>query len=70
MNDQQLEQLQDLRRQPENCIGKISTVYIWAMNIAINAYIGTRGKDQAFCVEGLAKALAAEMDEQKQQDAA
>jgi len=70
MIDRQLENLQALRRQRANCIGKDSSVYVWAMCIAINAYIGTRGKDHAPCVEGLAQALQAEVAAQKQQAAA
>jgi len=65
-----LEQLQDLRRDQGNCIGKDSSVYWWAMCIAINAYIGNAGTDQASCVEGLAQALEAEVAAQKQQAAA
>ena len=65
-----LEQLQELRRDQENCIGKDSSVYWWAMCIAINAYIGNAGTDQAPCVEGLAKAIEAEVAAQKQQAAA
>ena len=65
-----LEQLQELRRDQGNCIGKDSSVYWWAMCIAINAYIGNAGTDQASCVEGLAKALEAEVAAEKQQAAA
>ena len=65
-----LEQLQELRRDQENCIGKDSSVYWWAMCIAINAYIGKRGKGQSHCVEQLAKALEAEVAAEKQQAAA
>ena len=70
MIDRQLENLQALRRQRANCIGKDSSVYVWAMNIAINAYIGEAGKGQSYCVEQLAKALEAEVAAQKQQAAA
>ena len=70
MTKTKLERLQELREDPANCIGDYSPVYFWAMCIAINAYIGNAGTDQASCVEGLAKALEAEVAAEKQQAAA
>ena len=65
-----LEKLQELRRDQGTCTGKDSSVYWWAMCIAINAYIGYRGNDQSTCVEGLAKALEAEVEADKERAAA
>jgi len=70
MMTDKLRHLQELRADSATCIGDYSSVYFWAMCVAINAYIGERARGQTHCVEQLAKALEAEVAAEKQQAAA